>query len=155
MAELKFRVVEVDPASGEAEGDQDGFSEEYPLEDIEISTADFIAKADIGDFRKVWDSLDKDQEVIQSFSFPSKNIQEAIANLVRCLGMQPEDEIDAIDHNKNGASHLLHLSGLYPGNLCILARAHLQFDDNSACILKIVMRSPRREVSQLMCACIK
>ena len=44
MAELKFRVVEVDPASGEAEGDQDGFPEEYPLEDIELSTADFIAK---------------------------------------------------------------------------------------------------------------
>lgn len=44
MAELKFRVVEIDPTSGEVAGHQDGFREEYPLEDIEISTADFIAK---------------------------------------------------------------------------------------------------------------
>lgn len=44
MAELKFRVVEIDPNSGEIEDDQDSFREEYPLEDIEIATADFIAK---------------------------------------------------------------------------------------------------------------
>mmetsp|Transcript_3375 Transcript_3375/g.9905 ORF Transcript_3375/g.9905 Transcript_3375/m.9905 type:complete len:108 (+) Transcript_3375:2381-2704(+) len=44
MAELKFRVVEVDPVSGDIEGDEDGFQEEYPLEDVEISSADFIAK---------------------------------------------------------------------------------------------------------------
>ena len=44
LAELKFRVVEIDPATGEFEGDEEGFPEDYPLEDIEISTADFVAK---------------------------------------------------------------------------------------------------------------
>lgn len=44
MAELKFRVVEVDPVTGEIEGDEEGFQEEYPLEDVEFSTADFVAK---------------------------------------------------------------------------------------------------------------
>jgi len=43
-AELKFRVLEVDPSTGEVEGDDEGFAEEYPLEDIELITADFIAK---------------------------------------------------------------------------------------------------------------
>lgn len=44
MAELKFRVVEVDPISGDVEGDEHGFQEEYPLEDVEILSADFIAE---------------------------------------------------------------------------------------------------------------
>lgn len=44
MAELQFRVVEVDPGTGEIEGDEEGFNEEYPLEDVEISTVDFMAK---------------------------------------------------------------------------------------------------------------
>ena len=44
MAELKFRVIEVDPTTGDIEGDEEGFQEEYPLEDVEIATADFIAK---------------------------------------------------------------------------------------------------------------
>lgn len=44
MAELRFRVIEVDPATGEIEGDEEGFQEEYPLEDVELLTADFMAK---------------------------------------------------------------------------------------------------------------
>ena len=103
MAELKFRVVEIDPTSGEIEDHQDGFREEYPLEDIEIATADFIAKvscvrihgssfdarkANIVDFRKVWDSLDKDQEVLQRFSLNFKDMQTAIDEVISCLGMQ-------------------------------------------------------------------
>ena len=41
-AELHFHVIEVEPTTGEIEGDEDGFAEEYPLEDIEIATADFL-----------------------------------------------------------------------------------------------------------------
>lgn len=41
-AELKFRVVDVDPSSGEVEGDAEGFAEEYPLEDIEVTALDFM-----------------------------------------------------------------------------------------------------------------
>lgn len=59
MAELKFRVVEVDPGTGEIEGDEEGFNEEYPLEDVEISTVDFMAKANVGEFRDAWDSTEK------------------------------------------------------------------------------------------------
>lgn len=44
VAELKFRVIEVDPITGEIEGDKDGFAEEYPLEDVELFTADFISE---------------------------------------------------------------------------------------------------------------
>lgn len=41
-AQLKFRVVEVDPVSGDPIGDTSGFQEEYPLEDVEMNIGDFI-----------------------------------------------------------------------------------------------------------------
>jgi len=154
MAELKFRVVEVDPVSGDIEGDEDGFQEEYPLEDVEISSADFIAKAKIEEFRQVWDSFDKSQEVLQKFSLQFKDLQMAIDAVINCLGMQSEDSTDIIDNSKTGLPHTLHLSGCFPGNLCILARAQLQIDDNSGCILKIAVRSPQRKISSLIAECI-
>jgi coatomer protein complex subunit gamma len=88
MAELKFRVVEVDPVTGEIEGDEEGFQEEYPLEDVEFSTADFVAKANIGEFRQVWDSLDKSQEVLQKFSLQFRSMKVAVVAVIACLGMQ-------------------------------------------------------------------
>jgi coatomer protein complex subunit gamma len=167
MAELKFKVVDVDPISGDIEGDEEGFQEEYPLEDVEISSADFIAEvlipvsqdydcvqAKIGEFRQVWDSFDKSQEVLQKFSLQFKDLKTAIDAVISCLGMQSEDDTDIIDNSKTGLPHTLHLSGRFPGNLCILARAQLHIDDNSGCILKIAVRSPERRISALIAECI-
>jgi len=154
MAELKFRVVEVDPISGDVEGDEHGFQEEYPLEDVEILSADFIAEAKIGEFRQVWDSFDKSQEVLQKFSLQFKDMKIAIDAVISCLGMQSEDGTDIIDNSKSGLPHTLHLSGRFPGNLCILARAQLQIDENSGCILKIAVRSPEHRISELIAECI-
>jgi len=155
MAELRFRVIEVDPATGEIEGDEEGFQEEYPLEDVELLTADFMAKANIGEFRKVWDSLDKTQEVLQKFSLQFRSIKVAIVSVSACLGMQPEDNTDDIDDTKLGIPHTLHLSGVFVGNLCILVRAQLHVDEKSGCILKLSVRSPDRNISQLIADCIK
>ena len=58
--ELKFTVVQVDPNTGEEEGDS--FEEEYPLEDLEIATADFMAKVSVPDFRKAWEQIGTDNE---------------------------------------------------------------------------------------------
>lgn len=42
----RFQALDVDPATGLLEGDEDeeGFEEEYPLEQLNIATADFMAK---------------------------------------------------------------------------------------------------------------
>jgi coatomer protein complex subunit gamma len=154
LAELKFRVVEIDPATGEFEGDEEGFPEDYPLEDIEISTADFVAKADISNFRQAWDSLEKDKEVLQKYSLQFKDMEVAIDAVISCLGMQPEDGTNEIDKSRIGMPHTLHLSGCFAGNLDILARAQLQVEDKLGCILKIAVRSPQLEVSELISDCI-
>merc|ERR1712146_825953 len=60
--ELRFKVIQVDPTNGDVEGDEDGYEEEYPLETIEISTSDFMAKTSTGDFRRCWEGAGNEME---------------------------------------------------------------------------------------------
>lgn len=154
-AELKFRVVDVDPATGEIEGDEDGFAEDYPIEDVEINTSDFVAKASSGvDFKRSWEE-NKAGEILAKFALQFKNMDAAITAVVACLGMQPEDGTQIVDDSKPNGPHLLHLSGIFVDNSRVYARAQLAFDDSANCILKISVRSPNKELSQLIADCIK
>lgn len=42
-----MQALDVDPATGELEGDEEGFPEDYPLEQLNIATADFMAKVTV------------------------------------------------------------------------------------------------------------
>lgn len=48
------QALDVDPATGELEGDEEGFPEEYPLEQLNIATADFMAKVLIDSLIQYW-----------------------------------------------------------------------------------------------------
>mmetsp|Transcript_2884 Transcript_2884/g.6613 ORF Transcript_2884/g.6613 Transcript_2884/m.6613 type:complete len:83 (-) Transcript_2884:362-610(-) len=81
-------------------------------------------------------------------------MEVAIDAVISCLGMQPEDGTNEIDKSRIGMPHTLHLSGCFAGNLDILARAQLQVEAKLGCILKIAVRSPQLEVSELISDCI-
>ncbi|OQR90711.1 coatomer subunit gamma [Thraustotheca clavata] len=49
--ELKFRVVEM--INGKVNEADQGYNEEYPMEDLELSAADYMAKVQVPDFRFV------------------------------------------------------------------------------------------------------
>lgn len=57
---LRFTVKEVDPGTGEAE--EDGYEDEYQLEDIDITPASYIKPSSVANFRKVWDEMDTSTE---------------------------------------------------------------------------------------------
>jgi coatomer protein complex subunit gamma len=158
VAELKFHVLEVDSITGEIEGDEAGFAEEYPLEDVELTTTDFMAKARLADsdFRCAWESIDKSGEVLEKFGLHFKELESAVSAVITCLGMQPEDNTQVVvDNNDPGAIHSLHLSGIFTGNIRVLVRAQLHIDEKAGCILKMAVRSSVLEISQIVVDCIK
>ena len=147
--ELKFRVVNVDPENGEDEGEP--FDEEYPLEDLEISTADFVTKASLGDFRRAWESAGIKNEILQKFGLAENTIENAAKAVIGCMGMQTCDGTGTI---KSGAKqHMLHLSGTFLGGIKVLARCQISSQRNAS-ILKMAIRSERDDVSKLMSDCI-
>jgi coatomer protein complex subunit gamma len=56
--ELRFTVYEVDPSSGDVE--EDGFEEEYNVEDLEVTPADFMVKSMVPNFRAAWEAMEED-----------------------------------------------------------------------------------------------
>ncbi|KAI2503067.1 coatomer subunit alpha [Fragilaria crotonensis] len=151
--ELRFTVVQVDPTTGDAEGDT--FEEEYPLEDLEISTADFMAKVSVPDFRKAWDAVGNDNEVLEKFALQFKKLEDAVSAVIDLLGMQPCDGTAAIKPNLGGKPHMLHLSGIFVSGEKVLGRAQIAMQGDSGVVLKIAVRSDNADVSRMVADCIR
>jgi coatomer protein complex subunit gamma len=67
-------VKEVDPSSGEVE--ESGTEDEYQLEDIEITIADFMRKTLVTNFQEKWDEIGDEFEAVETYSLSTmKNLQ--------------------------------------------------------------------------------
>jgi coatomer subunit gamma len=150
--ELRFTVTQVDPATGEAEGD--AFEEEYPLEDLEIATSDFMAKVAVPDFRKAWENLGNENEVLEKFALQFKKMEDAVTAVIDFLGMQPCDGTGAVKAG-SGKPHMLHLSGVFTTGQQVLARAQVAMQGETGVVLKIAVRSEDAGVSRIVADCIR
>jgi len=150
--ELAFTVVSVDPNSGEETGDT--FEETYPLENLDFTTADFIAKVNLGDFRSSWDTLGNGNEVLQKFSLQFKKLSDAVEAVINFFGMMACDGTGIVKANRErGKPHMLHLSGRFVGNVPVMVRAQIG-QGGEGIVLKVAVRSEDASVSQQVADCI-
>lgn len=150
--ELRFTVVQVDPATGEEEGDT--YEEEYPLEDLELSTSDFMAKVSVPDFRKAWETIGNDYEVLEKFALQFKRLEDAVTAVIDFLGMQPCDGTAALKPDNGGKPHMLHLSGVFVSGEKVMARAQIAMQGATGVVLKIAVRSESADISRMVADCI-
>ena len=61
-ATLKFIVKDCDPATGLPDSDE-GYDDEYMLEDFEITVADQIQKTKVSNFVVAWDAADTEGNI--------------------------------------------------------------------------------------------
>mmetsp|Transcript_26121 Transcript_26121/g.24956 ORF Transcript_26121/g.24956 Transcript_26121/m.24956 type:complete len:938 (-) Transcript_26121:178-2991(-) len=154
--ELHFKVIQVDPATGAVEGDENGYDEEYPLESLELNTNDFMAKVSLGDFRRSWETFSTDGEVLAKFALQFKKLEDAVSGVIDFLGMQAADGTGVVPAGDNTKrTHTLHLSGMFIGNTPVLVRAQLSMDDVSGVVLKMAVRCEDKDTSQLVADCIR
>jgi coatomer protein complex subunit gamma len=151
--ELRFTVVQVDPATGEEEGDT--FEEEYPLEDLEVATSDFMAKVMVPDFRKAWENQGNANEVLEKFALQFKQMDQAVVAIVDFLGMQPCDGTGTVKTGEGNKPHMLHMSGVFVSGEQVLGRAQIVMQSEGGVILKIAVRSEDESVSRMVADCIR
>ena len=125
--QLTFVAESVDTVTGEGEGDD--YEDETPLEPLDITTADFVAKRALGDFRRAWEQMDAESEHRESFALSFKKLDEAIEAVIASLGMQTVDNTGTIA--PGDVKHTLHCSGIFIGGINVLARAQVQLDDQA------------------------
>ncbi|XP_027764417.1 coatomer subunit gamma-2 [Empidonax traillii] len=105
---MKFTVRDCDPSTGVPE--EDGYEDEYVLEDLEVTVSDHIQKVLKPNFAAAWEEVGDDFEKEETFALSSiKTLDEAVNNIIKFLGMQPCERSDKVPEKKN--SHTLYLAG--------------------------------------------
>jgi coatomer protein complex subunit gamma len=149
--ELRFNVRECDPAKNyEPVGDPS--PEDYPVNDIEVTTADFVAKVPVADFRSAWEAMGAEGEVLESFTLGFKTVGEAVAAIIDTLGLAPCEGTGQVKAGTN--KHQALLAGVFLGDIKVFARLQVTLDAASGCVLKISVRAPEKELSEMLMSCI-
>jgi hypothetical protein len=110
---LKFTVREVDPSTGEAE--EDGYGDEYQLEDLEVTHSDYIQKVAVSNFRKSWEDIPEEAEQTDVYGLGTAHasLEESVEAVMDILGMQPCEGTELVQ--PNARSHTCLLAGCFVG----------------------------------------
>uniref|UniRef100_A0A8C0X2E2 Coatomer subunit gamma n=1 Tax=Castor canadensis TaxID=51338 RepID=A0A8C0X2E2_CASCN len=136
---MKFTVRDCDPNTGVP--DEDGYDDEYVLEDLEVTVSDHIQKVLKPNFAAAWEEVGDTFEKEETFALSStKTLEEAVNNIITFLGMQPCERSDKVPDNKN--SHSLYLAGVYRGGYDLLVRSRLALADGVT--MQVTVRSKER-----------
>ncbi|KAK4794751.1 hypothetical protein SAY86_012745 [Trapa natans] len=144
---LRFIVKEVDPSTGEVE--DDGVEDEYQLEDLEVVAADYMLKVAVSNFRNAWENMNPDSERIDEYGLgPRESLVEAVNAVINLLGMQPCEGTEVVPSNSR--SHSCLLSGVFIGNVKVLARLSFGIDGQKEVAMKLAVRSDEESISDLI-----
>jgi coatomer protein complex subunit gamma len=129
----------------------EGYHDEYVLEDLEVTIADFVQRAMKGNFVAAWEELGPDHQLEDTYSLSSlKSLDEAIKSVTSHLGLQACERSDKVPEGK--ISHTLLLAGIFRGGVDVLVRARLALADGVT--MQITVRSTDSEVSELITSTI-
>ncbi|XP_065829385.1 coatomer subunit gamma-2-like [Oscarella lobularis] len=149
---LKFKVKDCDPNTGEPDADE-GYDDEYVLEDADIVVADHVQRVVKSNFSSSWGELGDEHELNDTFALPSmKTLSDAVKQISQFMGMQPCERSDRVPENK--LSHTLLLAGVYRGGHDVLVRASLVVDADEGVKMRLAVRSSNAIVSQVIASAV-
>ncbi|XP_022116990.1 coatomer subunit gamma [Pieris rapae] len=145
-ATLEFVVRDYDPNTGVADAG-DGYADSYPLEEFDMGCSDQLrAKAGLDDWEQAWERAERAPEASDTFVLPQHDINEAAKAVCDHLGL-PKNAIsgDAVKEIRGG--------GIFRGGAPVLVRARIA-SSSAGVTMKLVARSPREDLAQLLLAAV-
>ncbi|RAR05534.1 coatomer subunit gamma [Stemphylium lycopersici] len=143
---LKFTSKEIDPSTGEPE-EGDGYPDEYQVEDLYLTGADYVVPAYAGSFDNVWDQSNNDTatETLQLGNM--KSISDATEQLTKTLSLQP---LEGTDVALSASTHTLKLYGKTITGGKVAAQVRMAFSAKTGVTMKIDVRSEEEGVAALV-----
>lgn len=86
---MKFVVKDCDPTTGEP--DEEGYEDEYQVEDLDLLTSDYIRPTYVSNFEQEFSSYEEG-EAIETLALDREkapSLQAACTAIIDLLGMQP------------------------------------------------------------------
>jgi len=146
---LKFLVKDCDPTTGDA--DDDGYDDEYVLEDLDLSVADHVHKVNKSNFAASWEEVGETNELEDTYALSVETLNDAVKNIISFMGMQPCERTDKVPEGKS--SHVLLLSGVFRGGDEVLVRARLALVD-AGITMQITVRSTDPIASEVIASAV-
>jgi len=148
---LKFTSKEIDPSTGEPE-EGEGYEDEYQVEDLDLTGADFIIPAYAGNFDTVFAEIlaaggDEATETLQLSAV--KSIAGATELLIKALGMQA---LEGTETPVNASTHVLKVLGKSVKGGRVVGMVRMAFSAKSGVTVKIVVRSEEESIAGLVIA---
>eukprot|EP00127_Corallochytrium_limacisporum_P001890 Clim_evm45s88 gene=Clim_evmTU45s88 len=143
---LTFIIKDCDPETGEA--DEEGYDDEYTIEDLDVVLADNISPVHISSFQGSWEEMGQESEVTETFELDMSSVKECVAAVLKELGMQPCDRTDVVADDKT--RHELLLGGVFRGIGRVLVRARMIYDQSSGVAMQFSVRAKNSEVAALI-----
>lgn len=143
---MKFKVKDCDPNTGEPDNDE-GYQDEYALENVEINVSDHVQKVLKPNFGASWEEVGDANELEDTYALSMPSLEEAIKNIIQFMGLQPCERSDRAPEGKN--SHVLLMAGIYRGGHDVLVRAKLAFNDGGVA-MQLTIRSSDSVVPQVI-----
>ncbi|KAJ3473723.1 hypothetical protein NLI96_g12856 [Meripilus lineatus] len=147
---LKFVSKEVDPSTGEPE--EEGYEDEYQLEDTELSAADYIVPSYVA-FASEWDRMRGGVTSTETFSLPAmESLKAACDSIIEILNMQP---LGGSEEPQSTSVHTLQLSGLVTGGGGkVLVRCRMTYSKAQGVTLELGVRAENQAPANLIVAAI-
>lgn len=167
---LKFVSKEIDPTSGQPE--EDGYEDEYQLEDVELAAGDDYIKPTHANFSVEWDRLSGAFQSTETFALSTMgSLQGAVCmwryvvrdlaeyyiiaacdSIVEILNMEP---LGNSQTPTSTSVHTMQLSGLVIGGAGrVLVRCRMTYTVGQGVTLELAIRAERKEVCTLIMAAI-
>ncbi|KAJ3128254.1 coatomer subunit gamma [Nowakowskiella sp. JEL0407] len=145
---LKYTVKEIDPSTNEPQ--EDGYEDEYSLEDVELQPSDYVSSAFIVDFPRAWDELGDENEVVETYELTAvPNIKTAVSTMLDLLGMQPCDNTGTVRDTQT-TTHTLYLAGTFVGGFPLLARTRMAFATATGVTMELAVRSTNLDAATVI-----
>ncbi|CAO1419178.1 unnamed protein product [Diamesa tonsa] len=151
-ATLKFIVKDCDPNTGLPDSDE-GYDDEYMLEDFEINVADQIQKTKLNNFVVAWDAADTEEwvEVEDTYQLSAVNtLQDAVQTIIKFLGLGPANASEKVSEGTH--THTLLCSGVFRGGAEVLLRTKLALADGVT--MQLTVRSTDSDVAESVSSAI-
>jgi len=134
---LKFVSKEIDPSTGEPE--DEGYEDEYTLEDVSLELVDYIQPHSVPNFKKAWDEYEEAAEQVDDYSLgQTNNIQGVVETVMSALCLHACEGTEIVP--TNARSHTTLLSGTFIGNKPILVRLSMGMNSSDEITMKVSVR---------------
>lgn len=130
---LKYTVKEVDE---DGEPEEDGFEDDYPLEEIVLDVFDYL-RPWYCDFDKEWEAIEE-SSMSRKFTLKRKSIQSVVNTILEVLCISAYNGTENV---QNAAQHKLLVAGEFANNTGLLVKAAMA-EKAGTVLLHLEVRCP-------------